>query len=166
MLISCIMVTAVMGVAVTSKQGSSKSTRRLLADQGIAQLSAEVKQYVTACGCVKSTGVCPAPACTEILGPNTNVAGVSTWNINGAAGPAANIVDAAVYGGAGRAIWALACGGTGNHVITGIMPTLEAAPYNGSITYNVQWPIGGCNGTLPTAADTPSITFTANWTEP
>jgi prepilin-type N-terminal cleavage/methylation domain-containing protein len=168
MLISCTMITAVMGVAVTSKQGGGKAMRHTLFNQGIAQLSAEIKQYVTACGCTKAAGsTCPAPQCTTILGPNINVGGVNTWNINGAAGAIVGIpiTDAAVYGGGGRATWALSCG---NHVLTGVMngstPSLEAPPYNGSITYNVSYP-SGCAG-LPLSTDVPEITYTANWTEP
>lgn len=163
MLISCIMVTAVMGVAVTARQGSGKSIHRMMFDQGISQLSAEVKQYVTACGCLKSTGACPSPGCTQIPGPNTNVAGVNTWNLNGAVGAGGTLLDSASYGGAGQNVWALSCGSP--HVVTGVVPTLESSPYNGSITYNVTWP-SGCTASLPLATDTPLITFTANWTEP
>ncbi|HEX4048634.1 MAG TPA: prepilin-type N-terminal cleavage/methylation domain-containing protein [Elusimicrobiota bacterium] len=156
MLISCIMVTAVMGVAVTSKEGSGKAMHHLMFNQGIAQLSAEVKQYVTACGCTKA-GACPAPNCTEVLGPNTNNAGVGTWYLNGAPGAAGNLVDSMGN------VWALACGA---HTITGVVPTLEAAPYNGSITYTVSYPVSGtCAGT-PTATDAPAVSFAANWTEP
>jgi Tfp pilus assembly protein PilV len=161
MLISCIMVTAVMGVAVTSKQGSGKSMHRMMFDQGIAQLSAEVKQYVTACGCLKSTGSCPAPNCTMILGPNTNNAGVATWYLNGASGSTAS-GSAGVMTDTQGNVWALACG---NHTITGVVPTLEAAPYNGSITYNVTYS-GGCSANPPTSTDVPTVTYSANWTEP
>lgn len=165
MLISCIMVTAVMGVAVTSKQGSAKTMHRMLFNQGIAQLSAEVKQYVTGCGCIKSTGACPAPQCTTILGPNTNNAGVATWYLNGAPGPGATgrLIDSQ------GPVWALACG---VHTITGVFPTapasaaLEAPPYNGTIQYTVSYPIGGCTASAPSAVDVPRIDFAANWTEP
>lgn len=160
MLITCVMVTAVMGVAVTAKQGSIKTTHREMFDQGIAQLSAELKQYVTACGCNKGTGICPAPACSTLLGPNSNRPGVASWYFNGAVGPTGTIAD-------NRGdVWALACG---NHRLTGVLtggaPNLEAAPYNGSITYNVSYPIGGCAG-IPTVTDTPLVQFTASWTEP
>ena len=168
MLISCIMVTAVMGVAVTGKQGTGKGMRRMMFDQGIAQVSAEVKQYVTACGCTKNAGAaCPAPACTQVLGPNTNNAGVATWYISGAPGavPPGTIVDAGVVGGATRNTWALSCG---PHYITGVMNggavDLEANPYQGYILYTVNYP-SGCAG-IPLVNDTPSITYTANWTEP
>ena len=166
MLITCIMLTAVMGVAVTSKQGSITSEHRTLFNQGIAQLTSEVKEYVTACGCDKGTGNCvPAlnpTACTQILGPNTNAAGAATWYLNGAAGASGVLNDSMGN------VWALTCG---DHVITGVVPLFEApSPYNGTIDYKVGWPgcaanCVGCTG-VPAATDVPTITFTANWTEP
>lgn len=176
MLISCIMVTAVMGVAVTGKQGGGKSMRRVQFDQGIAQLSAEVKQYVTACGCTKNPGsACPAATCyypgpPPIQGPNVNNApGAGTWYINGAPGSlgGTTIADAGSVGslGTGRNTWALSCG---PHYITGILnggtPNLEAPPYNGYILYTVNYG-SGCGG-IPTVTDTPQITYAASWTEP
>jgi len=161
MLIGSVMVTAVLGISVTAKSGGAKSTHRQMFDQGIAQLSAELKQYVTACGCKKSSGDCSLPAggCSMVLGPNTNNAGIATWYLNGAAGAAGNISDSMGN------VWALACGA---HTIRGVVPTLEAAPYNGAITYTVLgWPSGAaCTATAPGNNDTPAITFTANWTEP
>lgn len=161
MMISCVMVTAMMGVAVTQKQGSGKTMHRMMFDQGIAQLSGELKQYVTACGCVKNTGNCSLPAlgCSTILGPNKNNAGIATWYLNGAGGSplGSNIVDSQGN------VWALSCGGA--HSITGLVPALEAAPYSGSISYTVTWP-GGCNAVVPGPTEDPQISFTANWTEP
>lgn len=166
MLITCVMVTAVMGVAVSSKQGSVKGTHRQMFDQGIAQFSAELKQYVTACGCDKGTGICPPAKCymagpPAIQGPNINRAGsVASWYLNGAVGPTGGVIDSQ------GDVWALKCGNhTLTNVLNGVTPNLEAAPYSGSINYNVNYPIGGCAG-IPTATDTPQITFTANWTEP
>ena len=159
MLITCVMVTAVMGVAVTSKQGSVKGTHHQMFDQGIAQISAELKGYVTACGCDKG-GTCPAPNCSMVLGPNINQPGVASWYMNGAVGPTGNIVDSAGN------VWALKCGvHTLTGVLNGIAPNLEAAPYNGNITYTVTWPGGSCAG-IPSANDSPTIAFAANWTEP
>jgi type II secretory pathway pseudopilin PulG len=168
MLIACVMVTAVMGVAVTSKQGSAKNMHRMMFDQGIAQLSSEVKQYVTACGCRADTGVCPAPSCADpgILGPNTagGITGVNQWYLAGAEGTFVDAATAPPPAGAPRSIWALACG---DHYITGVVPSLEAPPYNGYIMYSVGWPtIGACTVGLPGINDAPTITFTANWTEP
>lgn len=161
MLIGAVMVTAVLGVSVTAKTGGAKSTRRQMADQGIAQLSAELKQYVTACGCKKSSGDCSLPAggCTLVTGPNSNNAGIATWYLNGAAGAVGNISDSMGN------VWALTCGA---HTIRGVVPALEAAPYNGSITYTVAgWPsAAACTASAPGPNDTPVITFSANWTEP
>ena len=158
MLISCVMVTAVMGVAITAKQSTGENMRRLQADQGIAQLSGQLKGYVTACGCNPQTGSCPAPACTTILGPNTANAGAATWYLN-SDNPAQNSIRDSVGDK-----YALMCG---NHVITGLVPAIEAAPYNGGIRYSVWWPPGAPNcPALPGPTGAPIVTFSANWTEP
>ena len=179
MLISCVMLTAVMGVAVTAKQGGGKSMHRLAFDQGISQLSAELKSYVTACGCRADTGACPGGGLCDdpgINGPNTNRAGVAQWYINGApgAGTTGKLIDT-YNGSAGADVWALACG---DHVITGLFPpppsplALESAPYGGSIKYTVGWPdinaagVGSCAVGLPGINDAPTIKFMANWSEP
>lgn len=166
MLIGAVMVTAVLGVSVTAKLGGVKAQHKQMFDQGIAQLSVELKEYVTGCGCWKTgsgstctTPSVPAANCTLVLGPNSNNAGVATWYINGAAGAAGNITDSMGN------VWALACGA---HTLHGVVPALEAAPYNGSITYNVMgWPnAASCTAAPPGINDTPQIQFTANWTEP
>jgi hypothetical protein len=150
-------VTAVLGVSVTAKTGGVRAMHRQMFDQGIAQVSTELKEYVTACGCRKNTGDCSAPAggCTLLPGPNSQGAGVGKWYINGAAGAGGNITDTAGN------VWALK---SGAHTLRGVVPSLEAAPYNGSITYTVTWP---SNDGLPLApTDAPAIQFSANWTEP
>ena len=132
MLISCTMITAVMGVAVTSKQGGGKSMRHVMFDQGIAQLSAEVKQYVTACGCTKNSGTaCPTPNCTMILGPNTNSGRREHLeHQRKAAGAVAGvpITDAAALRGTNT--WALSCG---NHVIYGSHEREHAESRGGAV---------------------------------
>lgn len=160
MLISCLMITAVMGVAVTSKRGGVKGMHRLMFNQGISQLSAQVKQYVTACGCSPATGVCDPVGCAipGNLGPNAFRSGAATWNLTGGAlrdfaGPPPN--------GAPQDVYAMKCG---SHYVTGVVPTLEAAPYNGYIRYDVSWP-GGCPASVG-ATDTPMVTFSANWDDP
>ncbi|MFI5348495.1 MAG: hypothetical protein ACHQ2Z_03040 [Elusimicrobiota bacterium] len=161
------MITAVMGVAVTAKQGSGKAMHRMMFDQGIAQLSTEVKEYVTACGCDACTGFCPSPACADpgISGPNTLNAGAAQWYLNGApgAGATGKLIDSM------GDVWALT---SGAHQITGMFPTtpaamnLEAPPYVGKIVYTVAWP-AGCPGTgVPGINDAPTIKFMANWSEP
>lgn len=160
MLISCVMVTAVMGVAITAKQGGVKNTRRLQADQAISQLSAQLKGYVTACGCNPQSGSCPAPACTTIPGPNTaNGSGVASWYLNGAPGAGGtSIVDSM------GSKYALTCG---THKLSNVLPAIEASPFNGNITYTVWWPPGQPNcPALPGPSGAPIVTFSATWTEP
>jgi len=158
MLIGSVMVTAVLGVAVTATQGSAHSSHRQAFNQGIAQISGELKNYVTACGCIKTTGACPAGPCTMIQGPNASN-GTNRWSLNQAPGPGPGGTITDSLGN----VWALTCG---THVLSGIVPSMENATYGGSISYTVSWPVGGCNATVPTATDVPTISFAANWTEP
>lgn len=161
MLISCVMVTAMMSAAVTSKAGSGKNDRRMMASQAVSQLTAQLKGFVTACGCNASTGSCAAcaAACASgLCGPNTNNAGANTWYLNG--GP---YTDSATAGGGGRNVWALMCGA---HYIKGIMPKLEAAPYNGYIQYTVTYNNGGACPGVTGGSDVPRAVVSASWTEP
>jgi prepilin-type N-terminal cleavage/methylation domain-containing protein len=172
MLISCVMMTAVMGVAVTAKQGGGQQAHRMMFNQGIAQLSAQVKEYVTACGCSAATGgTCPSPGCADpgISGPNTGpgITGVNQWYLQDTS------VNPGIYdfdgppnaGGVARATWALSCG---DHYITGIVPALEVPPYQGYIHYQVGWPtLGTCSVPgVPGKNDMPVVQYTAVWTEP
>ena len=169
MLISCIMITAVFGVALTSKQSTGKNERHLLFDQGIAQLSGQLKSYVTACGCVPG-GSCPTGPCNgpgEIDGPNTNFHwSPATWYLDGA--PGANGATIHDYPnppsscgsfGTPQKVWALA---SGAHYITGVVnsgtPPLDQSPFCGYIMYTVAWP--GPPATVP-----PQVTFTATWND-
>jgi prepilin-type N-terminal cleavage/methylation domain-containing protein len=157
MLIASVMVTAVLGVAVTATKGDTKSSHRQLMNGALTQLSAQLKNYQTACGCYKSNGDCTSSGgCTEILGPNSNNAGAATWSLNGAPGPAGNLADTS-FGNS----WALACG---VHNVTGLVPALEAAPYSATVSYTVTWPT--CSAAVPALNESPSISFNTNWTEP
>jgi hypothetical protein len=167
MLISCVMVTAVMGVAVTAKQGGGQQAHRMMYDQGIAQLSAQVKEYVTACGCNASTGVCPSPGCADpgINGPNTGpgITGVNQWYLQDTS---LGIYDfnGPPNSGTPQTVWALTCG---DHYVIGIVPAMEVAPYYGYIHYQVGWPtLGACTVGVPGANDMPVVQYTAVWQEP
>jgi prepilin-type N-terminal cleavage/methylation domain-containing protein len=159
MLISCVMVTAVMGVAITAKQSTVHNARRLQTDQAISELSGLLKNFVTACGCNPSSGSCTGAsptACTMITGPNTANAGVATWYLNNYPGAAGlPIVDSLGN------TYALKCG---THKLSNVLPAIEAAPFNGNISYTVSWP-GGCPN-LPGPTGTPTVAFNAYWTEP
>lgn len=151
MLISCIMVTAMFGVALTSKQGTGKSDRHLIASQAARQVTSQLRAYVTGCGCNVASGVCSAVAndCTMLTGPNTSRVGVATWYFNS---PGAGIFDSR------GDVYALA---SGAHSISGLLPAwFEAAPYNARVVYTVSviQTIGG--------RPVPQVDATVNWTEP
>jgi prepilin-type N-terminal cleavage/methylation domain-containing protein len=172
MLISAIMVTAMFGVAISQKVGTTSADHRLLADQAMRQVSSQLRGYVTGCGCSAASGTCAAPGCTMIAGPNAaNGAGVASWSYNA---PSAGIVDnwtsggacpAAVLGscpgtGSGNSVWALA---NGAHVLSGVLPAwFEAAPYCARACYvvNTVQSIG------PNSMPVQSAVVSVNWAEP
>jgi type II secretory pathway pseudopilin PulG len=175
MLISCVMVTAVMGVAITAKQSSGpKNFRQILANQAIAQLSGQLKGYVTGCGCLcAQNGTCDATKCADpalcaggkgLNGPNSNNTCNATWYLNGSVGAAdpttgapQSIMDSQLNA------WALA---SGPHTLSHVVPAIEAPPFSGNISYTVSWPPGSCAGGYPGPTDIPTIAFTAKWNEP
>ncbi len=146
-LISAIMVTAVFSTALTSKTSTGKSDRRLIASQAARDMTSRLRQFVTGCGCA-ADNTCPAPGCTDILGP-TNRAGSASWYMNDPGG-SPSVVDSQ------GDKWALSCGA---HTITGLLPSwFEAAPYNAKIVYTVSNCAGG---------DTPPmVSVSVPWTEP
>ncbi|MBI3564678.1 MAG: hypothetical protein HY079_05730, partial [Elusimicrobia bacterium] len=149
MLISCIMVTAMFSVALTQKSGSGKSDRRVLANQGMAQITAMLKGFVTGCGCDPTTGVCSNTNgdCTMLTGPNTANAGVATWYMNGG-----GITDSMGN------VYALTYG---THILTGVLPAwFEAAPYTARVQYAVT------NTQTVNGRPVPKVVVTVNWTEP
>jgi hypothetical protein len=172
LLISSVMITAVFGVALTSKSGSGSGQRRVLANTAVSQVSAQLKAYVTAC-CTPTSGLCPGASSCGAAGAGTgpnSLNGVNSWAISLPSPPAATaVVDAATAPsgasctpGATRNTWALMCG---DHYLTGINSTLEAPPYCGYVKYNVSWP-AGCSAGSPPSQGAPIVAFTVNWTEP
>lgn len=157
MLISCIMVTAMFGVALTSKQSSGKNDRRLLAAQATRQITSQLRNFVTACGCSPVSGDCSACSTSTLTGPNTANAGVATWYMNGG-----GISDSMGN------VYALKCG---QHVLTGtgiIPPNLQNPAFNASVTYTVTYPpytVGACSASVDVNA-APQVVVNVNWTEP
>lgn len=150
MLISCIMVTSMFSVAITQKASTGKSDRRILANQGAAQISAMLTGYVTGCGCNPATGACSTVNndCTQLLGPNKSAAGAATWFLNG---------DAGITDSRGN-VYALTFG---NHTLTNVLPAwFEGAPYNARVSYTVT-NLQNVNG-----RPVPQVAVTVNWTEP
>ncbi len=150
MLISCIMVTAMFSVALTQKQGSGKSDRRMLSNQGAAVVSALLKDFVTGCDCNPATGAC-GPDCALIEGPNKfRSPGVGTWYMNGHAGV---VVDSM------GDVYALRYG---LHTLRGLLPAwLEAAPYNGRVNYTVTPAQAAVLG-----RPVPQVVVDVHWDEP
>lgn len=153
MLISCIMVTAMFSVALTTKQGTGKSDRHLIAAQAARQITSQLKGFVTGCGCSVTTGVCSAVGgdCTMLLGPNTSRSNVATWYFN-SPGASPPITDSQ------GDVYALT---TGVHTISGLLPLwFESAPYNARVVYTVT--------VLNTVSGrpVPQVDVAVNWTEP
>jgi prepilin-type N-terminal cleavage/methylation domain-containing protein len=153
MLISCIMVTAMFSVALTSRQGSGKSDRHLIANQAARQVSSQLRAYVTGCNCDPSTGACSTVNndCTMMTGPNTTRAGVATWYFN-SPGASPPVIDSQ------GDVWALKIG---DHSLTGVLPSwFEGAPYNARVVYTVTVPasFGG--------RPQPQVYVHVDWTEP
>jgi prepilin-type N-terminal cleavage/methylation domain-containing protein len=163
MLISAIMVTAMFGVGLTSKQGTGKSDRHLIAAQAARQVTSQLRNYVTGCGCGMG-GVWEIPAesclvpsvpgaCSLLLGPNTSNSGYQTWYFNA---PTATppIIDSQ------GPVYALA---PGTHTITGLLPSLFAgAPYNAVVDYYVSF----TPGLMTLSTSTPRVDVSVIWTEP
>lgn len=156
MLISCIMVTSMFSVAITQKTSTGKSDRRMLANQGAAEVTSLLRAYVTGCGCNPSSGSCSSfnGDCTMNLGPNTNQAGAATWYLNGAPGNSGNnIVDSQGN------VYALKYG---THILSNVLPAwFEAAPYNAQVQYSVD-PASQVINNRPV----PQVQVTVNWNEP
>jgi len=152
MLISCIMVTAMFSVALTTKQGTGKSDRHLIAAQAARQVTSQLRGFVTGCACDPVSGVCSAAAndCTMMPGPNTSRVGVATWYFQSPGGiPISDSMGD---------VWALA---SGVHTISGLLPAwFEGAPYNARVIYTVT--------VLSTVAGrpVPQVDVNVQWTEP
>jgi type II secretory pathway pseudopilin PulG len=153
MLISCIMVTAMFSVALTTKQGTGKSDRHLIASQAARQITSQLKGFVTGCGCNAISGVCSVAGndCTMVLGPNTSRNGVATWYFNS---PTAvpPITDSM------GDVYALT---VGVHTISGLLPVwFEGAPYSARVIYTVT------QLTTVAGRPVPQVDVNVNWTEP
>ncbi len=115
MLLSAVMISAVFSVALSSKQTSARSDRRLAAAQAAQSMMQRLKNYVTS-----------DPASIAILGP-TPRPGAASWYLNNPPSVVDSLGD----------VYALQ---PGTHIITGtatdVIPTALAA-YGGKVTYVV-----------------------------
>ena len=139
MLLTAIMVTSVFSVALTVKTGGNKGASKLRAAAMTRQVSAILKNYVTAETGAASTATIPGPC----------AGAVNNWSMtcNG-------ITDTCPLGG--NDCYALA---PGTHTLLGVNPVFEATPWFGQTKYHVQ--VNVVNG-MPM----PAVTITTTWTEP
>lgn len=170
LLVSAIIATAVMSVALTAKMNggqNGKNDRREIAGQAVKNVSAALRNFVSGCcdvysGCVIGSGL--PYSCLPIRGPNL-LGAYGGWTFDGyplAAGPVGD------PGFAGR--YALLASAT-PHNLTNVLPSwFTSAPYNAQLSYTVN--PGGVGYTLPAAATYPTnkfmpqVSIQVNWTEP
>lgn len=145
MLLTSIMVTSVFSVALTVKTGGGKGESKMKAAAMTRQISAVLKNYVTA-----ETGA------------------ASTFTIPGPCGGAANNWSMTCNGitdtcpGGGTSCYALA---PGTHTLSGVNPTFEAAPpapggRSGVVRYFVD------TTTQVNGRPVPIVVITTTWTDP
>lgn len=137
MLLTSVMVTSIFSVVLTTKTGGAKGERKIKAGAGARQVSAQLRNYVTA----------DETASGAFAGPGT---GGNSWSMT-----SGSVVDACP--GGGSACYALAAG---SHTLTGILGTFENSPYNARVNYHVQY-AATVNG-----RPVPAVTVTTTWTEP
>ncbi|MBI4377043.1 MAG: type II secretion system protein [Elusimicrobia bacterium] len=136
-MLSAIIVSAMMAMAMTVRGSGGKGERRLIGGQASKALSDILKNYVTA-----------DPTAADPSGPNADNSG-NRWSINGLYG---TVVDDR------GDVYALE---PGTHTLSGFMsqmapPWFVEAPYNGRISYYVATGTG----------DSRWINIMVNWDEP
>ena len=151
-LLTAVIVTSVFSVALTSKTGNITAERRLKAAVGTRQVSSMLRTYVT--GDQVDSGM-------NLPGPGSPP---NTWSMTS---PVTGIVDH--FGtypcGGARNDYALA---PGDHCLTGVLGTFEAAPYNARVWYRVDDMAVGDPVLGPACPNCmlPSVTITATWIDP
>lgn len=145
-LLTALMASSVMSVALSSKMTGGRSDRKLIANELSRQLTSTLKSYVSA-----------DQSQTLIPGPGS----VGSWSINGASYGTSGTSITDSQGGA----FALAAG---SHTLTGFLPPwFSGAPYNATAAYFVCYlalPAGTCTGVTTTTP--PWVSVTISWTEP
>lgn len=168
MLLAAVMITAIFTVALSNKRSSQVQDNKHMAQVSAHGFIKVLSAYVTA-DWQQSAVAAP----NQIKGPNSLNAGMATWNLHSSA------IEDVTQG----AVWALM---PGSHTIRGFaagsdpegfLARLRGPPYNGTLTYCVQWigcaqcsnntncSPGTCTPPLgPTCQ--PQISVEAKWTQP
>ena len=124
LLLTAVLVSSILSVTLSSKKGSGKAERKLIANQLSRDLTSRLKAYVTA-----------DPTTAIIPGPGT---GANSWSMT-----SGSIVDSCGN------CYALS---PGSHTLGNFLPAwFAAAPYNAQATYFVDYPqpYSVANGTVP-----------------
>ena len=157
MLIACVMITAVLSTALSSKISGGKNDRRLIASQAARHTTSLLKNLVTGCNCSIASGRCSVSgvgACS-ITGPMPGNCGGGATVATCTESYSLNNPPLADSRGT---VYALALG---SHTITGLLPSeFEAAPYNASVIYYVTPTSQIING-----RPVPLVNVTVDWTE-
>ncbi len=142
MLLIAVMVSSVISVALSAKQGGGKTERRLIAARASKHLTAMLKTYVA------DPSIAVTTATAASWGPGT---GTNKWSLDDG-----TINDNDINGSPCVDCYALA---PGTHTVLGILPSwFEAAPYGARIKYYVNNPLSAGQGT--------PVSVTVDWTEP
>ncbi|NNN05871.1 MAG: hypothetical protein HKL90_08225 [Elusimicrobia bacterium] len=170
LLLSAIIATAVMSVALTAKMNggqNGKNDRHEIAGQAVKNVSAALRSFVSGCCDVSADCKAFSPAtpytCWPLHGPNTAGAD-GGWTFNGYA-MASGVVGDPSY--AGR--YALL---SGTHMLTNVLPAwFTAAPYNAQLSYKVDASAGvgviySLPATYPSTPVMPQVNISVTWTEP
>ncbi len=171
LLVSAIIATAVMSVALTAKMNggqNGKTDRHEIAGEAVKNISSALRNFASGCcdvqkGCnPNGYGAGNLWTCYPISGPNVNDPSYHGWTFNNyplATGPVGD------SGFAGR--YALL---NGTHILTNVLPSwFTAAPYNAQVSYTVN-AAAGVPYTLPAAFPAtpvmPPVYVSVTWTEP
>jgi len=164
LLLVSIIVTSVFTVTLSTKADTGKEDRHVVATQSAKEITAALRNFVTACcsvttgGCALTAGV--ANTCyfdiagKAVPGPNLNGGfSAASWSFN----------NYQLYSGAPAIVdtdttYALH---QGQHNLTNVLPAwFVAAPFNATFSYTVT-PVAA--GSQPSV---PSVNVVVNWTEP
>ena len=142
MLITAFLVTSVFSIALTGKSSGAINDRKLLAAAGVRQVSAKLRNYVTADS---------IDSAINLPGPGN---GANSWSMT----------SDGVTDSCGNC-YALA---SGPHELTGVLPAwFEAAPYNARVSYTVDNSEVVTISLVPLrTAPVPAVVITATWIDP
>lgn len=157
LLLSAIMVSSVMSVALTAKVSSGKADRKTLCSQEARRLSGDLKGFVTSYYDYNTNAFLPVAQMGAIAGPALpGSPGAASWQWASMPGPnGVNVVDSC---NGSPPCYALSLG---VHQLTNYLPGwMEGAPYNARAQYTVSGGVG--TGQLYA----PSVDVSVTWDDP